>query len=162
LLALGRAPGFHRSFSKKKFLREIPFLNPEGLKGGFLYYDASMWDDVLAVETLRSASEGGAKIANYAEAVSALWMGEASGVPPSPLGGIEQAKPDSIPQSRQEGRIIGFRVKDRESGEMIDLRAKRTVVCAGPWTDQVGLTMSTHWRRWLNPSKGVHLIFDQK
>src|SRR5262245_14533187 len=68
VLALGRAPGFHHVFSKKKFLEQIPFLKGEGLKGGFRYYDASMWDDVLAVETLRAAHEGGAAIANYVEA----------------------------------------------------------------------------------------------
>lgn len=137
LLALGRAPGIHRSFSKKKFLQEIPFINPEGLKGGFRYYDASMWDDVLAVETLRAAAEGGARIANYVEAVAPIW---------------------------ENDLIKGFEVKDLAGGstETIALRAKRTVVCAGPWTDRVGLTLSAHWKRWLNPSKGVHLIFDQK
>jgi glycerol-3-phosphate dehydrogenase len=139
LLSLGRAPGLHRSFSKKKFLEQIPFLKAEGLKGGFRYFDASMSDDVLAVETLRAAYEAGAAIANYTEAVVPLWDGEA---------------------------IKGFQIRDLESAEgggaPIALRAKRTIVCAGPWTDQVGLTISSHWRRWLNPSKGVHLIFDLK
>jgi glycerol-3-phosphate dehydrogenase len=136
VLALGRTPGRHRSFSKKKFLEQIPFLKGEGLKGGFRYFDASMWDDVLAVETLRAAHEAGAAVANYTEAVTPIWEGES---------------------------IKGFQVRDLESDAApIALRAKRTVVCAGPWTDQVGLTLSTHWRRWLNPSKGVHLIFDLK
>ncbi|HSA58921.1 MAG TPA: glycerol-3-phosphate dehydrogenase/oxidase [bacterium] len=137
LLALGRAPGFHRTFSKKKFLEQVPFLKEEGLKGGFRYFDASMWDDVLAVETLRAAQEAGAAVANYAEAVAALWENE---------------------------QVKGFEVRDLESASAgtIPLRAKRTVVCAGPWTDQVGIKISSHWRRWLNPSKGVHLIFDLK
>lgn len=140
VLSLGRAPSFHKTFSKKKFLGQIPFIKPEGLKGGFRYFDASMWDDVLAVETLRSAHEAGAAIANYTEAVTPIWEGES---------------------------IKGFQVRDLTSAAgsdapLISLRAKRTVVCAGPWTDQVGLTLSTRWRRWLNPSKGVHLIFDLK
>ncbi len=136
VLALGRAPGFHRTFSKKKFLEQVPFLKAEGLKGGFRYFDASMWDDVLAVETLRAAHEAGAAVANYTEAVTPIWEGEC---------------------------IKGFQVRDLESDAApIALRANRTVVCAGPWTDQVGFKMSSHWRRWLNPSKGVHLIFDLK
>jgi glycerol-3-phosphate dehydrogenase len=135
VLALGRAPGFHRTFSKKRFLEQIPFLKPEGLKGGFRYFDASMWDDVLAVETLRAAHDAGAAVANYVEAVEPLWEGE---------------------------RIAGFKVQDKETRGETNLKARRTVVCAGPWTDQVGLTVSSHWRRWLNPSKGVHLIFDLK
>lgn len=137
VLALGRAPGFHKTFSQKKFLEQIPFLQPKGLQGGFRYYDASMWDDVLAVETLRSAHEAGAAIANYTEAQEPIWESDI---------------------------IKGFQIRDLENSAapLIALRAKRTVVCAGPWTDQVGQTLSKQWRRWLNPSKGVHLIFDLK
>jgi glycerol-3-phosphate dehydrogenase len=135
LLALFRTPGFHQSLSRKAILEQIPFLRQEGLKGGFRYFDASMWDDVLAVETLRSAHAGGAAIANYTEAVGPLWSGD---------------------------QIVGFRVRDLELAAEINLRAHRVVVCAGPWTDQVGATLSTQWRNWLNPSKGVHLLFDLK
>lgn len=138
LLALGRTPGFHRSFSRDKFLNQIPFLKRDRLKGGFRYYDASMWDDLLAIETLRAAHEEGATIANYTEAVQPTW------------------------DTDHTDQIRGFRVRDVETGEEIPLRAERTVICAGPWTDQVGLKISTRWRRWLNPSKGVHLIFDLK
>jgi glycerol-3-phosphate dehydrogenase len=138
LLALFRTPGFHQRLSREKVLEQIPHLRKEGLKGGFRYFDASMWDDVLAVETLRSAHAGGAAIASYTEATGPLWS---------------------------EDRVCGFRVRDLESpgpGAEIDLRAHRTVVCAGPWTDEVGATLSSQWRGWLNPSKGVHLIFDLK
>jgi glycerol-3-phosphate dehydrogenase len=140
ILALFRTPGFHQRLSKKALLEKIPFLRQEGLTGGFSYYDASMWDDVLAVETLRSAHAGGAAIANYVEAVGPLWTGD---------------------------RTTGFRVRDLEAPENspereINLKAHRVVVCAGPWTDQVGASLSSQWRPWLNPSKGVHLIFDLK
>ena len=138
LLALFRTPGFHQSLSRSKLLEKIPFLRPDGLKGGFKYFDASMWDDVLAVETLRSAYASGAAIASYTEAVGPQWT---------------------------EDRVTGFRLRDLESpgaGQEINLRAHRTVVCAGPWTDDVGVTLSSQWRGWLNPSKGVHLIFDLK
>lgn len=139
LLALFRTPGFHQRLSREKVLEEFPFIKREGLRGGFRYYDASMWDDVLAVETLRAAHLSGAAVANYTEAVGPLWTGE---------------------------RVTGFRVRDLEpvqevaSSREIDLRAHRTVVCAGPWLDQVGESLSSQWRSWLNPSKGVHLIFD--
>jgi glycerol-3-phosphate dehydrogenase len=97
-----------------------------------------MWDDVLAVETLRAAQLAGAAVANYVEAVGPLWTGD---------------------------RISGFRVRDLErttgDGE-INLKAHKTIVCAGPWTDAIGITLSAKWHRWLNTSKGVHLIFDLK
>ncbi len=140
LLALFRAPGFHRNLSRKAMLRELPFLKSEGLKGGFCYFDASMWDDLLAVEILHSASQGGAAVANYVEAVEPLWS---------------------------DGWISGFRIRDLGSPNganepVIDLKATRTVVCVGPWTDQLGTSLSKDWGPWLNPSKGVHLIFDLK
>ncbi len=138
LLALFRTPGFHRGLSRKKILADIPFLRADGLKGGFRYFDASMWDDVLAVETLRAAQNEGAAVANYVEALEPLWNGK---------------------------QIAGFRVRDLEQSqgrEEWKLRAHRTVVCTGPWTDQIGEKLSKNWRRWLNPSKGIHLLFDLK
>lgn len=137
VLALFRTPGFHRHLSKRRLLKAIPFLKGEGLKGGFKYYDASMWDDLLTVDTLRSAQALGASVANYVEAVSPVWEGE---------------------------RIAGFKVRDLESKTQteINVRAKRVVVCAGPWTDEVGERLSAQWKPWLSPSKGIHLIFDLK
>lgn len=134
VLALFRAPEFHQNLSKKRLLQIIPFLNPEGLKGGFKYYDASMWDDVLAIETLRSASRLGAAIANYCEAIA--------------------------PIKNAHDQVRGYRVRDSESGQEIEVRARRVVVCGGPWTDILGMQAASDWKNWLTPSKGVHLIFD--
>lgn len=136
ILALFRAPGFHRSLSSSKMRKDIPFLKTEGLKGGFKYYDASMWDDALAVETVRAAYQAGAAVANYVEAVEPIW---------------------------QENQIKGFKIRDMEKADgELSLYAHRTVVCAGPWTDEVGGKLSKNWHPWLNPSKGVHIIFDLK
>lgn len=148
LLSLFRAPGFHRSLSRKALLSEIPFLKGEGLKGGFRYFDASMWDDALTVETLRSASKWGAAVANYVEALEPL---------------------------RDGARVAGFRVVDRlavgshdrlavppSGGATVDLRARQVILCAGPWADEVSRRIDPEWKDWLNPSKGVHLVFDLK
>jgi len=135
LLALFRTPSFHKSLSRKKFLEEIPFLKADGLRGGFRYYDASMWDDVLAVETLRAASDMGAAVVNYVEALRPIWEGD---------------------------RIQGFELRDHIGDSDLSVRAKQVIVCAGPWTDEVGARLSPDWRNWLKPSKGVHLILDLK
>ena len=138
LLALFRTPGFHKKLNGKKILEEIPFLKKEGLLGGFRYFDASMWDDVLAVEVLRSASSAGAAIANYVQAVSPIW---------------------------EEDKIKGFCAKNCEAfsnKELFNIHAKQVVICAGPWTDILGKKISSQWHTWLQPSKGIHLIFDLK
>ena len=135
LLALFRAPEFHHNLSKEGMLKDFPFLAPEKLKGGFRYFDASMWDDALVIETLRAANTLGVAIANYAEALNPLF---------SPKG----------------ARIEGFTVRDRESGREVVLRARRTVLCGGPWTDELGRKLSPDWRPWLKPSQGAHIVFD--
>jgi glycerol-3-phosphate dehydrogenase len=98
-----------------------------------------MWDDVMVIEVLRSAAESQAAIANYVEAVEPIWKGEGS-----------------------KRRICGFRVHDVLGKSDFEVHAHRTVVCAGPWTDDVGQRLSREWKNWLSPSKGVHLIFDLK
>ncbi len=137
LLALLRTPYFHRRLSRQKLLAEVPALSPKGLKGGFEYADATMWDDVMTVETLRSASLAGVAIANYTEALKPIWEG---------------------------ARVQGYVVRDLEDPEAseIALRARQVVVCAGPWTDVVGAKLATDWKTWLQPSRGIHLLFDLK
>jgi glycerol-3-phosphate dehydrogenase len=61
--------------------------------------------------------------------------------------------------------VTGFRIHDLETSNghsHFEIRAHKTIVCAGPWTDEMGERLSPDWNRWLNPSKGVHLIFDLK
>ncbi|MFN7685237.1 MAG: FAD-dependent oxidoreductase [Oligoflexia bacterium] len=135
LLALFRAPGRHRSLSRDALLTEIPALRSEGLQGGFRYFDASMWDDVLGVEILRDAAHQGAAVVSYCEAVAPLF---------------------------DQSRLAGFKLKDWETGSEFSSRARQVIVCAGPWTDEFGKRLSPDWKPWLKPSKGVHLIFDLK
>lgn len=137
LLALFRSPRFHQFLSREKLIQQIPFLNSKGLTGGFHYYDASMKDDGLVIETLRAADREGAVIVNYVSAQTPLWDDE-------------------------KKKLIGFRVQEQACPDSypFDVRAKKVVVCAGPWTDLVGQSMEKNWSGWLNPSKGVHLVFD--
>jgi glycerol-3-phosphate dehydrogenase len=137
LLALFRTPGFHHRLSKKGMEENIPFIEKNGLLGGFRYYDASMWDDVLAVQTLRSAYENGAAVANYVEAKQPIW-------------------------NEDKSRIMGFVVKDRETNQEIQIKAKKVICCVGPWTDTLGSQIEKSWKPWLNPSKGIHIVFDYK
>ncbi len=141
-LALFRTPFFHRRMSAKTFLKEIPFLHSDGLKGGFRYADASMWDDVMTVEVARRAHTDGAAVANYSEVLAPLWV---------------------------EGRLRGARVRDVAPGAApreVEIKAKQVIVCAGPWTDRLGHLLAqggpAPWKPWLKPSKGVHLVFDLK
>lgn len=138
ILSLFRAPGLHKNYNKQEALQMIPQLREEGLRGVFRYYDASMWDDVLTVATLRSAQQSGAAIANYVEAIGPQWT---------------------------SGRISGFRLRNLEAAQgqgEIDIKAHQTISCVGPWTDVFGLVLNPQWKPWLSPSRGIHLVFDLK
>jgi glycerol-3-phosphate dehydrogenase len=50
--------------------RAIPCLKPDQLVGGASYFDAQMEDARLCVEVIRTATEHGARVANYVEAVA--------------------------------------------------------------------------------------------
>ncbi|MBN21231.1 MAG: hypothetical protein CL678_08075 [Bdellovibrionaceae bacterium] len=136
-LSIFRTPGLHQRLSRRQLKKRIPFLKDEGLRGGFKYFDASMWDDLLTVEILAAAQEEGAAIAHYVKAEN--------------------------PQFSSDGRIIGFDLVDQlEEKNPLFIRAEQTIVCTGPWTDLTGKILDSQWKPWLAPSKGVHLTFDLK
>jgi glycerol-3-phosphate dehydrogenase len=136
LLALFRTPGFHKRLSKEALLKLVPELSADKLAGGFRYFDASMWDDMLVLETLRSAVRLGAAVANYVEAVKPI---------------------------RVDGRVCGFEVRNLENQKSISIRAKRVIATVGPWADELGQRVHDQsWKPWLSPSQGVHLVFDFK
>ncbi len=140
ILALFRTPGFHKRLSRNEFLKKLPYIKKDGLLGGFRYFDASMWDDTLTVQTIRAAHNEGAMVANYVEAVTPIRCGN---------------------------YVSGFKVRDISrlpgtKNDLIDVRAHKVIFCVGPWTDILGKTLSQEWKPWLQPSKGVHLVFDLK
>lgn len=132
-LSLYDAPEMHHFMRKRELQEEMPFLQGEGLQGGFSYYDAYMDDDRLVHETLRSARAFGAEMANYTKAIGAEFS--------------------------KEGKLTGVQCEDLESKNKFTLRARHFVSSVGPWTDQLGQSLLKEWKRILRPSKGVHLTF---
>ena len=55
----------HRRLTREEALKLAPQLDPAGLKGAFLYYDARTNDARLVVEIIKAANERGAAIASY-------------------------------------------------------------------------------------------------
>jgi glycerol-3-phosphate dehydrogenase len=64
-LSLFRTPGWHQRLNAPGLLSQIQGLKSEGLQGGFRYFDASMWDDLMVTEVLRDAVERGVCAINY-------------------------------------------------------------------------------------------------
>ena len=123
----------HSWLPKSKALEAEPVLDAPGFEGAFKYYDAQMYaPERLALEHLIEADGDGAAIANYCEALTLL---------------------------NRDGRIEGCAVRDTIGGATIPVRAKLTLVAAGPWAD-IFLTQAlgrpaTHK---LLRSKGIHVM----
>ena len=106
-----------RFLSRDETLALFPGLPSDGLTGAGVFHDGQMEHPVrLGLAFLRSAHEEGAALANYAEAVRLLRSGD---------------------------RVHGARVRDQESGDELDVRARVTVIAAGAWTEAlVGAALS--------------------
>lgn len=127
-----RLPG-HSWLSATQAREKEPVLDRPELEGAFLYYDAQMLSpERLALECLIDAEAHGAAIANYAEASELLL---------------------------QSGKVAGCSVRDTQSGAHLEIRAKTTLVAAGPWADiflehATGRSASHKLLR----SKGIHIL----
>ena len=123
----------HSWLSRKAALAQEPVLDRPGFDGALQYYDAQMYSpERLALECLVDADANGAAIANYVEAKTLL---------------------------RRDDNVEGCRVRDCETDNAFDVRAKLTLVAAGPWADiflehAIGKPSSHKLMR----SKGIHLL----
>ena len=123
----------HSWLNAKAAVAAEPVLEGKGLEGAFKYYDAQMYaPERLVLECLLEADGDGAAIANYVEAEKLL---------------------------SRDGRIEGCTVRDLFGGEAFDVRAKLTLVAAGPWADiflerALGKPSSHKLLR----SKGIHVL----
>jgi len=107
-------------------------LRREGLRGAGLFHDGQVDDARLVLETLVSARRFGGEAVNHAEVFEFL--------------------------RGDENKIVGARVRDKESGESREIRAHVVVNAAGPAVERVrGLDRPIECPE-LRPAKGVHLV----
>jgi glycerol-3-phosphate dehydrogenase len=127
-----RLPG-HSWLSADEARQHEPILDRPNLEGAFLYYDAQMDSpERLALECLIAADAHGAALANYAEAERLLLRNQ---------------------------RVDGCSVRDATNGATFDVRAKATVVAAGPWVDLfLQKTTNRQSSHKLVRSKGIHIL----
>jgi glycerol-3-phosphate dehydrogenase len=101
-----------RALSREECLALAPGLDPLGLSGGVLWYDAQMYNsDRLTLSFVLSAAREGTTVANHVEASRLRCLGN---------------------------RVAGVVARDRLSGaEGLEIRARLVVNAAGPWVDRL-------------------------
>lgn len=120
-----------RMLSKEKTLSKLPNLNAEDLRGGVMYYDGQFDDARLAIHLALTASDHGATLLNACEAVGLL---------------------------KEEGEVRGARLRDRESGDTFEVRARVVINATGVFVDEVRRLDEPDAEDLVSPSQGVHIV----
>jgi glycerol-3-phosphate dehydrogenase len=127
-----RLPG-HSWLNAKEARAHEPVLDGPALEGAFQYYDAQMYSpERLALECILDADAHDAAVANYVEAGKLLI---------------------------RNGKVEGCTARDTTTGTNFDIRAKATLVAAGPWADiflEHALAKPASHK--LLRSKGIHVL----
>lgn len=166
LLSYDKSLPSRRTLSAAEVRAMEPALEPRGLQGAAMYYDAqASLPERLCLENILDARAHGAAAFNYAEVVGALHDGDrlaglrvrdtlagrgaaadAARAAAWTAGGAEAG--GSSQTSDTAGAAGG--------GEVVDVRARVVVNASGPWFDRVaGRLTATHARR-IRTTKGVH------
>jgi glycerol-3-phosphate dehydrogenase len=123
----------HRHLSARGALKRAPALSPDRLAGAMLYYDAQVDDARHTLTVARTAAAHSAVIGTRLAVVGLL-------------------------RSADGERITGARVRDEESGRVLEVSAEAVVICAGVWTDLVHELAGVQAGYRVRMSKGVHIV----
>jgi glycerol-3-phosphate dehydrogenase len=121
----------HRHLSARGALKRAPALSPDRLAGAMLYYDAQVDDARHTLTVARTAAAHSAVIGTRLSVVGLL---------------------------RSAERVTGARVRDEESGRVLEVSAEAVVICAGVWTDLVHELAGVQAGYRVRMSKGVHIV----
>ena len=124
-----------RFVGAKETLGRFPAVNSRGLKGSVAYQDGQFNDARFNVELALTANQQGAVALNYVEVTGLL---------------------------KTEGKLSGAVVKDRLSGEEIEVSAKVVVNTTGPFLDSIRHLDDPDAPELLKASSGIHIVLDKK
>jgi glycerol-3-phosphate dehydrogenase len=127
--------GASRILSKEQTLEHLPALEPEGLRGGVIYFDGQFDDSRLLINLIATASEHGATLLNYVE-----------------VTGLTK---------NAESLVDGVTARDVESGEQFEARARVVINATGAFSDILRQQADPAAPPMMALSQGVHLVFDR-
>jgi glycerol-3-phosphate dehydrogenase len=130
LLSLGKSLPRHRMLSRAETLERLSGLNPEGLLGSALYFDAQVeFPERLVAANVLAAREHGADVFTHAPVTKLIVQDES-------LTGVEFVS----------------------DGKSHFAQAKIVVNAAGPWVDQVLARAPVESPRLIGGTKGSHIV----
>ncbi len=130
--------GFGKSeiLSVEETIERLPNIKKEGLYGGILYFDGQFDDTRLLINMVETAAEQSAVMLNYARVFAF--------------------------DKTDDGKIDGAAIYDEISGEVFLAKAKVVINATGAFCDAVRLMSDRKAEKIIQPSQGIHLVFDKK
>lgn len=117
--------------SRKDTLERIPGIHESGLCGGILYHDGQFDDARYAIALMRTLEDLGGTAINYVEATGLIERG---------------------------GKVIGVKVRDRESDQFFELHAKAVINACGAQAEQLLALEGGQRSTMLAVSQGTHFV----
>ena len=127
--------GTSRILSREETLEKLPTIKTEGLRGGVIYFDGQFDDSRLLINLAATAVEQGAVLLNYTPVVALT--------------------------KDAEGFVDGVCFRDFETGDEYEQRGKVVVNATGPFTDGLRRMSEPGAEPMVEPSQGIHLVFDR-
>ena len=125
-----------KTLSKEEVLEKIPTLEPEGLRGGVIYYDGQFDDSRLAINLAQTAADLGATPVNYMK-VNELIKGDS-------------------------GFIDGVVARDHIYGEEFTIKARAVVNATGIFSDSILKMDDQKHENIIQCAQGIHLVLDKE
>jgi glycerol-3-phosphate dehydrogenase len=126
--------GRSQTLSREETLEHLPTIEPDGLRGGVVYYDGQFDDARLAVNMAQTFVEQGGIAVNY-------------------------MKVTDLTKS-SDGVVNGVEAECQETGETFTLKGRAVINATGIFTDSIRKMDDPDARDTLRPSQGVHIVLD--
>lgn len=118
--------------SREETLKRLPTLEPDGLRGGTIYYDGQFDDARLAITLAHTAADHGATLLNY-----------------MPVVGLMKAP---------RGEVIGVKVRDTFTGREHEILARAVINATGVFTDSIRKMDNAEAQDIITVSQGIHIV----
>ena len=126
-----RALPWHKHLTQKRVSEIAPSLRLDVITGGFQYFDAQVDDARHTMSIARTAAKYGAVITTRTICEEVIKNGK---------------------------RVVGAKIRDLLSDEVIEVRAKVTIMASGVWSDQLHEKFGLKAGYSVRMSKGSHIV----
>lgn len=128
---LGLGPS--KRLSRDETMKLIPTLEPDGLRGGVIYYDGQFDDSRLAINLAQTVNDLGGVPVNYMKVTGVL---------------------------KSKDLVNGVTAVDLESGDNYEINARVVINATGIFVDSIIQMDQPGAPKLVQPAQGVHIVLD--